>query len=1282
MTEWYPKLPQGAALSPDRTLWVPMLMEALVCGEDDVKPESFVDLTPRYDRLQPDALLGHMLKPALDAGQGMVDEFVKPGIHLHWTLPAAFRHVRASTDQNKRMLLAPNRWFVIRIWESSTYELSDPNYGLSQKSWVVESDYRHEDRSGEDGAPWLDLGPGGRSYTPTRLGRVMSPGEPTEPGTSAMTPLTAIAPANPAFAAYYPSCRSVFGLYDDAEGLKEGTLCTYLVAGWFSRDEDDPLYGVKKADDWIVRMRECSWEVSDETASLPTRIVCYATIRDVKWTKKKAPGDRPVDSEVALGNGLFEALAAMSKGQSANIPLLQDLQDRLQFAALRDRHPSKSDIFDEESVRVLFAEMDKFPSLKSRLHERAFSALPGGTAWEIARKERAEPPPDRNAELAVDLPDGIATDLYQINLCQRRHDELQRKLAGAQRDLYCAWYQLKYWRSTSGWDYADNKELVDALQGRIREAHGLLSGLDRIQAQLVSCQSELNGIKTRIEDALKEPKHKQFKDYELRERAMPRFWRPNDPFVLLTKVPVREVQGGRSPLMCRVSDQTILRLSQAVTGLDYSVIQIEREHLGHLAASLLPGGERVPANIRANVAELLLDLLFSHRVASGLLAKIFIGRRYGNPTEAQYVSAQTAIKEAQQKIEEAAEEAWKGNFGASELAVSCNSSELPLWSFLSALNVASTEHSPVFQPVFMLWNIEWHPYFRREESSSSLEQQNISAAWDLESGRCDFVWNEKAKLPELHTESDAAKYEGFTIVARRLERGLRRLELGLETTEKTFGRYEPIFEKLKNLAGQSLAGLTEALGMLDSGPQLPPPAEDDTDTLPPSARLKDAIDDGYGIAPLTAHLDDLKSSFFPIRGGHLRLTRLWLVDTFGRIRRIIENHDQQHLRQTDVHFSYALKSSNPQLAHFPPRLVQPSRLLFRWVSANDTGKESVADRQTSPICGWITYNRFDRSVLVYRADGLVLGAVSGGDSDREAHWSTLPQRPGQAEREPASIENIHLLGFVNGLRRPYALTALRDLLNRIEHRSEPSPEQGLQSIIGGWPLALVRASLRLTTDGPPITDQSKSQLSLPGRARGDRPSFMNVAFPVRIGDRRFGLDGLVGYFVCEDDAPEYTKMRVSAEQRPATAAEQHCLEFDSAVDVTCTGPDDPSLGLTLLMDPRFGVHIVSGILPVNLAVLPPSLVSATMAGLQLHFLVAPVFGEWDGKAKVQAPPAMPLPTGGQNEWAWTSIDAHGNARKVPLTADAGGAGSALFAARALYEGWLRTPGGTDEAHDR
>jgi hypothetical protein len=280
--------------------------------------------------------------------------------------------------------------------------------------------------------------------------------------------------------------------------------------------------------------------------------------------------------------------------------------------------------------------------------------------------------------------------------------------------------------------------------------------------------------------------------------------------------------------------------------------------------------------------------------------------------------------------------------------------------------------------------------------------------------------------------------------------------------------------------------------------------------------------------------------------------------------------------------------------------------------------------------------------------------------------------------QPANIQNIHLRGFVDGLRNnASALTALRDLVHRIEHRSDPSPEQSLQSIIGGRPLALVRASLRLSTDGPPITDQSKSHL-LSDSAR-DRPSFMNVAFPVRIGDRRFGPDGLIGYFVDEGVAPPtYTKMRLSAEQRPSNSpAERSYLEFDSPENVTyvtCTRPDDPPLGLTLLMDPRLGVHIVSGILPVNLAVLPPALVSATIAALQLHFLVAPIFGEWDSKAEVQAAPVIPLPTGGHNEWAWTSIDARGQVGEAPITSDSGGGGSALFAARALYEGWLRYNG--------
>jgi hypothetical protein len=1265
MSDWLQELPQNAALSPAHSLWVPMRMEALVCGTD-VAESSFINLTPQYDELNgvsEGAALGHMLKPGLRAGDG-VNAYMKPGIHLHWTLPAAFRHIRPPADQNGQhpepIPRAPNRWCVTRIWTYSKDE-------LCQKSWIVESDFSTGEGSQEDGAPWLDFDRAGKSYISTKVGQVVPQDKWTEPGTASeqrMTALTAFAPANPAFAAFYPSCRSVFGLHDDADGLTQGTVCTYLVAGWFSRTSDDPLSGARDKAAWVKCMRDLGWEISEKTERLPKRTVCYATIRDVTWTQSppKDVGVRP--NAVALGNGFLEAIAAISKIPTSGYfnDLSARLRNQLELAALRGRRPTKSDILPD-SVGSLFTEMGQFPSLRARLHERTFSALPGGTVWEIARKENAAAPQERNAEPVVDLPSAIATDLYQINLLQRQQDELERELRGARRNLFGAWYHHAYGASVSGPSYDSVKP---KLRDQMCEAQAKIGELE-----VENVQAQLDSLKAKLKTALEASG--EFKDYELLSRAMPRFWRANDPFVLLSGLQVREVQGGRSPLMCRVSDQWIdcfvadrgIRIERADLRNSQKVKNLLREH----------------AKVPADVTELLLDLLFSHQVAIGLLAEVYSYKTSGNPSPTQVAQARTAIEQAQtNNIWTAANSAWEGEFGINGLTAvqfQDGGSKLPSWSFLSALN-PSTTSVRAFTPVFMLWKAEWHPYYRCAVSSASHghedAQQEISAAWDLKSGGSDLVWKQGVDP----RKPDPTIYDGFTIVARRLERGL-------ETTKQKFGAYDRIFNDLKGLVGQNLAGLTEALRLLDSGPQLPPPDTVQLEDNSSLQGLKKAIGDQYGAAPLVTHLGDKESNFFPIRGGHLRLTRLWLVDTFGRIRPIIELEQEDGADPLDpeVHFGHALKSSGEALAHFPPRLVQPSRLLFRWVSAKDNQKESIADLQTSPICGWIMYNRLDRSFIVYGAGGAVLGAVrSVGDpgGTEEVSWSTLPQRPRQeaAQVTEADIENKHLRGFVNGLlshsqsgNAGSAINDLRDLLYRIENRSGPPPEQGLHSIISGRPLALVRASLRLEVDGPPIIDRSLSYLSLASAPDG-KPSFMNVAFPVRIGDRRLGADGLIGYFVDEGDAPAYTKMRLSAEQEwPSHSAANSYLESGLTVNVTCTRPDDPPLGLTLLMEPRLGVHIVSAILPVNLVTLPPSLVSATMAALQLNFLVAPVFGERASKDEVQAPPIMPVPTNGQHDWAWISIDEQGQKREAPITSDSGGAGSALFAARALYEGWLR-----------
>jgi len=221
--------------------------------------------------------------------------------------------------------------------------------------------------------------------------------------------------------------------------------------------------------------------------------------------------------------------------------------------------------------------------------------------------------------------------------------------------------------------------------------------------------------------------------------------------------------------------------------------------------------------------------------------------------------------------------------------------------------------------------------------------------------------------------------------------------------------------------------------------------------------------------------------------------------------------------------------------------------------------------------------------------------------------------------------------------------------------------QGLQSVLVGRPLALVRASLRLELDGPPLRDET----AIPPE---QAPAYLSVKFPVRLGDRRLGADGLVGYFVDDATDTAYDRLRLSADEDSAQGAPAHAYFHDQRdLQIQC----DPGAGpikLTLLLDPTPGVHLVSGILPVNRVHLPQPLVAATLSDLEMPFLVAPFLGE--RVTDPDSPRRMPLPTTGDKEWTWKFFaDAHEEPREVDVRVDTESSPS-LFATMALHEGWL------------
>jgi hypothetical protein len=293
-----------------------------------------------------------------------------PGLHLHWALPDALTNGNNHNGETQ-FPPVPNRWLVRRLDAS----------GHLQKSWVVESDFLHplssrgeptflnppNDTDGHAITAW----PGGKPIAfPTKriqfvngyqgpayryMGRALLLSDwLAEPGSgrdylnqpaSSDYKLTALGYGEPAFAAYYPNCYSIFGFCDADPSLAAEKSYEYEVIGWFNEPELDPLQGTvftslrNDADKYNRLATEFQWIVSEEGRKqpFPTRIVLYASLTVTPQTA--GPWSSAGSVKVAVGNTGTEALAALlatelCADQSDLKPMVEDQIEALNIASL------------------------------------------------------------------------------------------------------------------------------------------------------------------------------------------------------------------------------------------------------------------------------------------------------------------------------------------------------------------------------------------------------------------------------------------------------------------------------------------------------------------------------------------------------------------------------------------------------------------------------------------------------------------------------------------------------------------------------------------------------------------------------------------------------------------------------------------------------------------------------------------------------------------------------------------------------------------------------------
>ena len=375
-------------------LVVPIDVEALCVG----RSETAQTLGPLADfsRLAQPPYLGRAVRAGVPRAPG-------PGVHVHWALPDGLTSGIQDSSGAVTWPAVPNRWLVTRIVMSATG-------AASYAGWVLDSDLLSS-------APPTVTVPGDPPdwYT---LGGVTPVAQWSEqPAAQRMTPLTAVGYGEPTFAAFYPNCAGVFGLYDPLPDVSGTATLAYHVAGWYAGAAADPLAG------GTLDPGQNPFRWWFPAGASPTATLCDGIVHGIAWDPARSYLSQSIDPPtLALGSSTAEALSALL---AAELPDLSDAEatlNALQFGYLgREQLPGALERFEET------------------VHAAGFKSLPGGSVWAIRAAEDDDEGTGETVGDEITLPDALATALDALNLQQAAYDAAVLALADQRRRLFADW---------------------------------------------------------------------------------------------------------------------------------------------------------------------------------------------------------------------------------------------------------------------------------------------------------------------------------------------------------------------------------------------------------------------------------------------------------------------------------------------------------------------------------------------------------------------------------------------------------------------------------------------------------------------------------------------------------------------------------------------------------------------------------------------------------------------------------------------------------------------------
>jgi hypothetical protein len=443
-----------------------------------------------------------------------------------------------------------------------------------------------------------------------------------------------------------------------------------------------------------------------------------------------------------------------------------------------------------------------------------------------------------------------------------------------------------------------------------------------------------------------------------------------------------------------------------------------------------------------------------------------------------------------------------------------------------------------------------------------------------------------------------------------------------------------------------------------------------------------------------------------LAAGMIRLAAARVLDAFGRVLDLDPQTAAVPQRLRVARLGAALQRA--------PRFTAPARVRLRLVGADAVATDDAVDalvdeaepeKMVNPVAGFLLPDHVDESLEVFATDGTPIGELlatgARGPDGGGVVWEPAPGRPVPVDAPPqagleapqaclaalaAGIVGADALARGGGRAVEGADSALSALLRTVDTtlwNVDPVAGAGSAELaaIVGRPIAVVRAVLEVDVA------EDLDALALDDAARAERAAayadLAQVGVRVRLGELTRPDDGLLAWFADDDfSRARLVDAAVADLAREAGRARGHLGDWGAtpvqpdvdpirhpylvAEDEIVVRPGVPRL-ITLLMAPGAAVHFTSGVVPRGRVALSRSWFAAGLDRLVPSIRVGPVLID---PGDVRLPLVAAL---GEEQTLTTREGPIGWRDDAILAATA----SAVLPDRAtvLREGWIRvTPG--------